>query len=48
MEPVLDLGRGEHGPLSLVAGDDDSRGGDTRKPGESECLPDLHEERIPR
>jgi hypothetical protein len=48
VQPILDLGRRELAPLALVASDDDSCGGDAGQTGESECLPDLHEERIPR
>jgi len=48
VQSVLDLLGREVGPLALVAGDDDSCGGHAGETGESEYLPDLHEERIPR
>jgi hypothetical protein len=35
VQPVLDLGRGEVGPLALVTGDDDSCGGHAGETGES-------------
>jgi len=48
VQAVLDLLGREVRAFALVASDDDARGGHSRQTGESECFPDLHEERIPR